>query len=514
MRFVTNIDLNKNQLQNATIHPLATAPASPAIGQVYYDTTDNKLKVYNGSSWQILDYLSYDFGNVKVGATTISAGTKADTLELAAGSYIALTADTLNKKVTITATGLEPAITAGTTAQYWRGDKTWQTLDKNAVGLGNVTNEAQIPKSVLTAKGDIIAASAASTPVRVAVGSNGQVLMADSSQAAGVKWATLTYTDISNFTEAVQDVVGAFVIDTPSIDFTYDDVNNTLKADVRVDNTTIKIDTTNNYIKVDPAGISHNSLSGLTTGDPHTQYQLKSTLFDSTAPADLAATASPGSSTVAARRDHVHKFPTTILSGSYQATPTGTTSPTFQIGSGGPLIKSSGSEIQIRNASDSGYADLRVSNLYVEGTTTTINSNTVNIGDNEIVLNSDITAKAQNSDGGIAVKRLDASSNDKSARFTYNNSANRWQATYGDVETSLYTKTVALKHTQTIGDGSATSITVTHNLGTRDVVVMVRETNSPYAIVMPDIECTDDNTVTLRFATAPSLNQYTVTIVG
>lgn len=36
--------------------------------------------------------------------------------------------------------GKENAITAGTTAQYWRGDKTWQTLDKTAVGLSNVPN--------------------------------------------------------------------------------------------------------------------------------------------------------------------------------------------------------------------------------------------------------------------------------------------------------------------------------------------------------------------------------------
>ena len=38
----------------------------------------------------------------------------------------------------------EPKITAGTTAQYWRGDKSWQTLNAAAVGLGNVTNNAQI----------------------------------------------------------------------------------------------------------------------------------------------------------------------------------------------------------------------------------------------------------------------------------------------------------------------------------------------------------------------------------
>ena len=34
----------------------------------------------------------------------------------------------------------ENSITAGTTTQYYRGDKTFQTLDKTAVGLGNVAN--------------------------------------------------------------------------------------------------------------------------------------------------------------------------------------------------------------------------------------------------------------------------------------------------------------------------------------------------------------------------------------
>lgn len=36
----------------------------------------------------------------------------------------------------------ESAITAGTTSQYWRGDKSWQTLDKTAVGLSSVENTA------------------------------------------------------------------------------------------------------------------------------------------------------------------------------------------------------------------------------------------------------------------------------------------------------------------------------------------------------------------------------------
>ena len=42
--------------------------------------------------------------------------------------------------------GKEDSITAGTTSQYYRGDKTWQTLDKTAVGLGNVDNTSDATK--------------------------------------------------------------------------------------------------------------------------------------------------------------------------------------------------------------------------------------------------------------------------------------------------------------------------------------------------------------------------------
>jgi hypothetical protein len=54
---------------------------------------------------------------------------------------------------------------------------------------GVATANAAIPKSVVTTKGDIIAATGASTPVRVGAGTNGFILTADSAEAAGVKWA-------------------------------------------------------------------------------------------------------------------------------------------------------------------------------------------------------------------------------------------------------------------------------------------------------------------------------------
>ena len=49
LKYLTHIDLNKNQLQNAVIHPLGTAPSGPVEGQIYYDSTagDKKVYIYN-----------------------------------------------------------------------------------------------------------------------------------------------------------------------------------------------------------------------------------------------------------------------------------------------------------------------------------------------------------------------------------------------------------------------------------------------------------------------------------
>jgi hypothetical protein len=81
-------------------------------------------------------------------------------------------------------------------------------------------------------------------------------------------------------------------------------------------------------------------------------------------------------------------------------------------------------------------------------------------------------------------------------------------ATISDFTTAVDARQSAWGYAATIGTGAETSITVTHNLGTRDVQVELYETASPYATVFPNVERTTTDTVTLAFAVAPSASQY------
>lgn len=50
-KFLTDIDLNLNEIQNIVVQCLASAPAG-VMGQIYYNTNDHKLYQHNGSIWK------------------------------------------------------------------------------------------------------------------------------------------------------------------------------------------------------------------------------------------------------------------------------------------------------------------------------------------------------------------------------------------------------------------------------------------------------------------------------
>lgn len=92
-----------------------------------------------------------------------------------------------------------------------------------------------------------------------------------------------------------------------------------------------------------------------------------------------------------------------------------------------------------------------------------------------------------------------------SALHVYNGSGS-WTAVSGGGGVS--------KFTQEIGDESASTFIITHSKNTRDVIVTVRETATPYEIVYPIVKATTPNTIEVDFGgEIPLSNEYTVIVV-
>lgn len=64
------------------------------------------------------------------------------------------------------------------------------------------------------------------------------------------------------------------------------------------------------------------------------------------------------------------------------------------------------------------------------------------------------------------------------------------------------------RFTQTIGDGTATAFTLTHNFNTRDVDVTIRRTSGNYDKIITDVTYPTVNTVTITFAAAPASGAF------
>lgn len=63
-KFLNNIDMVGNELQNVVLQPLAGAPASQVkIGRKYFDSADGREKIYNGTKWKVSAYLE-DLANL------------------------------------------------------------------------------------------------------------------------------------------------------------------------------------------------------------------------------------------------------------------------------------------------------------------------------------------------------------------------------------------------------------------------------------------------------------------
>ena len=191
----------------------------------------------------------------------------------------------------------------------------------------------------------------------------------------------------------------------------------------------------------------------------------------------------------------------TDTTGSYVSTIAGTTGEITVSGSG-----SESAAVTIGLPDDVTIAgDLTINgNLDVQGSINSISTTEVNIVDNKVVLNTNVTG-APSTDAGLKVNRGTSAD----VELLWNETADQWTLTNDGTNYHEITR----KYKTTLNT-SATSYTLTHNLGTKDVVTSIYEVAAPYAEILADVEHTSDSDVTIKFAVAPASGEYRVVVIG
>ena len=145
-------------------------------------------------------------------------------------------------------------------------------------------------------------------------------------------------------------------------------------------------------------------------------------------------------------------------------------------------------------------------NLTVSGSVTTVNTETINLADNIITLNSNATG-TPSENAGIEVERGDSTN----VALRWNETNDIWELTKDGSNYKTIQNIQESTYATSIGDGSATAYTITHNLGSRDVIVQIYD-NSSYDTVFADVVRTSSSVVTITFATAPTTNDIRVLV--
>lgn len=102
MLYLTNINLNQNEIQNAVIQPLAAAPYNPVLGQIYYNSASSKLMQFTGTEWRTVGVIvskSETNGNIVVDGVEMSVYRLPPTTESTLGGII------VGSGLTVTAEG-------------------------------------------------------------------------------------------------------------------------------------------------------------------------------------------------------------------------------------------------------------------------------------------------------------------------------------------------------------------------------------------------------------------------
>ena len=469
--FVTDINLNKNELQNARIQGLSTAPSSPVTGQIYYDTSNNTMYYYNGLSSPNGPWMPMS------GSTEVIQ----DVIGSAVLGGVGLSA-TYND-------------TAGTTTI---------DLDNTAVTAGSYGSSTAIPTFTVDAQGRLTAAGTATVATTLSIAAESGTadtvnLLTDTLTFAAGEGINTTVTD-NTITIAGED---ASTSNKGVASFNSDDFNTT-DGHVELEDTVVKTVTTDSGA-LTPSGHGLSILGGEGIDVTHAGTSI-------TVAGEDASTTNKGVASFADADFTVTSGAVTIknvnlatqTTGNYIATIAGTANEVEVSGSG-----SENSAVTIGLPNDVTITNnLTVGgNLNVTGTINSVNTTQVNIVDNKINLNTDFTGDPT-VDAGIRVERGNASD----VEILWNETNDNWTLTNNGTNYHSIVRKFASDITTT--ESAPFTFTATHNLGTRDVTVQVFATASPYNQIECDVDHTSTSVVTLTFAAAPTAGAYRVVITG
>jgi hypothetical protein len=469
--FVTDINLNKNELQNARIQGLSSAPSAPVTGQIYYDTSNNTMYYYNGLTSPNGPWMPMS------GSTEVIQ----DVIGTSVEGGVGLT------RTYVDSTGI-----------------TTIDLDNTAVTAGSYGSSTAIPTFTVDAQGRLTAAGTATVATTLSIAAESGTadtvnLLTDTLTFAAGEGINTTVTD-NTITIAGED---ASTSNKGVASFNSDDFNAT-DGHVELEDTVVKTVTTDSGA-LTPSGHGLSILGGEGIDVTHAGTSI-------TVAGEDASTTNKGVASFADADFTVTNGAVTIknvnlatqTTGNYIATIAGTTNEVTVSGSG-----SENSAVTIGLPDDVTITNnLTVGgNLNVTGTINSVNTTQVNIVDNKINLNTDFTG-TPTADAGIRVERGDGTD----VEILWNETNDNWTLTNNGTNYHSIVRKFSSDITTT--ESAPFTFTATHNLGTRDVTVQVFATASPYNQIECDVDHTSTSVVTLTFAAAPTAGAYRVVITG